>query len=214
MDCGSAVPIPGKFGKYFSGIKSAQAQSGTLRRRNATLDDGHAQLRFRQEILPHMDAAYNMARWIVGSDADAQDVVQEAVLRAFKSFDRWRGGNGRAWLLTIVRNCSYDWRRSNRRQREIAEFDESSHIGDDSTEPGAILDRQLDSAMLHTAITALPAEYREVIVLREFEQLDYKQMADVIGVPIGTVMSRLARARQRLRTALQKENGQQDGEAS
>jgi len=174
------------------------------------LDDASAQLRFRREILPHLDAAYNLARWIVGSDADAQDVVQDAILRAFKSFDRWRGGNAHAWLLTIVRNCSYTCRQNNRRQREIIEFDETSQIGDRSVEPSTMLIRRLDSAVLHAAITELPAEYREVIVLREFEQLEYKQIADVVGVPIGTVMSRLARARERLRVALA--DLQEDGE--
>ena len=172
----------------------------------AALDDVSGKLRFRREVLPHLDAAYNLARWIVGSDSDAQDVVQEAVLRALKSFDQWRGGagNARAWLLTIVRNCSYTRRQSVRRQRDVAEFDESSHIRDDGrTDPGAILLRQLDGARVRDAIASLPEEYREAIVLREFEQLDYKKMAAVMGVPIGTVMSRLSRARERLRSALQ-----------
>lgn len=143
---------------------------------------------------------------MVGGDAD--DVVQEAALRAFKSFDRWRGNNARAWLLTITRNCCCTLMQANGRWAKSIDGD-SEAIASEAIDPGEVLTRQVDIAALQAAVAALPAEFREAIVLREFEQLDYKQIAAVVGVPIGTVMSRLARARERLRAALKttQENG-------
>ena len=148
-----------------------------------------------------MDAAYNLARWLTGSDADAQDVVQNAMLRAFQAFDRFRGGNARAWLLTIVRNASFTWLQKNRAAALATEFDETLHSPASET-PAEILSRDIDRAQLQAAIESLPAEFREAIVLREIEGLSYKEIADVAGVPIGTVMSRLARARAQLQQAL------------
>jgi RNA polymerase sigma-70 factor, ECF subfamily len=156
---------------------------------------------FEQAVLQHMDAAYNLARWLTGSELDAQDVVQTAMLRAFQAFDRFRGGNARAWLLTIVRNSSYTWLKKNRATTLTTEFDEELH-GAVAETPADILSRNLDREKLRAAIEALPAEFREAIVLRELEGMSYKEMADVAGVPLGTVMSRLARARAQLQKTL------------
>src|SRR5947209_19047034 len=153
--------------------------------------------RFEQAVLPHLDAAYNLARWLVRDDADAQDVVQEAALRAFKFFGGFRGGDGRAWLLTIVRNTCYTWLRQNRAQELATPFDEEAHgVGGDN--PETILLENADAQALKQALEELPVEFREVLILRELEGLSYKEIAGVADVPVGTVMSRLARARKRL----------------
>ncbi len=150
-----------------------------------------------------MDAAYNLARWLVANEPDAQDVVQEAFLRAFKFFGGFRGGDGRSWLLRIVRNCFYDWLRQQRRTELETPFDEKVH-GAAATEPApdAALLEKADNELLHQVIEALPVEFREVLVMRELEGLSYKEIADVAETPIGTVMSRLARAREQLRRGL------------
>jgi RNA polymerase sigma-70 factor (ECF subfamily) len=153
-------------------------------------------------LLPHLDAAYNLARWIMGNEADAQDVVQEACVRAIAAADRFRGGDARAWLLTIVRNGCYSaFRRS--RQLRTTEFDEQAHgeaPAQSSPERAALGDEL--TQQVQTAVAALAPEFREAIVLREFEGLSYKEIADVTGAPIGTVMSRLSRARGQLQLAL------------
>jgi len=160
--------------------------------------------RFEQAVLPHLDAAYNLARWLTRNDQDAQDVTQEAFLRAFRFFDGYQGGNLRAWLLTIVRNTCYTWLHLNRPPESAVEFDEEIHSG---TQPGEI-DPELqvlaraDKETLRRALEELPDIFREALVLREIEGLSYKEIADVSSVSIGTVMSRLARARTRLREAL------------
>jgi RNA polymerase sigma-70 factor (ECF subfamily) len=164
-----------------------------------------AAARFQQVALPHMDAAYNLARWLTGSVEDAEDVTQEAFLRAFRFFDTFRGGDARTWLLAIVRNVFYtQWRRS-RSSGASTEFDEEQHsLVDDELphlpgrvdmNPESILSRHDDLRLLDQALQALPVEYREAIVLRELEDLSYKEIAATLDVPIGTVMSRLARAR-------------------
>jgi RNA polymerase sigma-70 factor (ECF subfamily) len=159
--------------------------------------------RFEQCIMPHMDAAYNLARWLAGNDADAQDVVQEACLRAFKFFGGFRGGDGRSWLLRIVRNSFYDWLRQQRRGELATPFDEEVHDAPTgSPAPDAALLEKADKEVMHQAIEALPVEYREVLVMRELEGLAYKEIAEVAELPIGTVMSRLARAREQLRQGL------------
>lgn len=150
-----------------------------------------------------MDAAYNLARWLAGSDPDAQDVVQEAYLRAFRFFPGFRGGNSRSWLLRIVRNVFYDWLKKNRRNDMVtpAEIDMEDLL-EESDGPDASLLAKADHQMLHQAIAELPVEFREILILRELEGFSYKEIADIAEVPIGTVMSRLARARGHLRELL------------
>jgi RNA polymerase sigma-70 factor (ECF subfamily) len=169
------------------------------------LHDAGQLARFEQAILPHLDAAYNLARWLTRRDQDAEDVVQESYLRAFQFFDSFRGGDGRTWLLTIVRNTCYTWLRKNRTPEQTVSFDEEQH-GLTRVEhgPEAHLLRSEDAAVLHAALSELPAEFREVVVLRELEELSYKEIAGVAGIPVGTVMSRLARGRERLQEILNK----------
>jgi RNA polymerase sigma factor (sigma-70 family) len=158
-------------------------------------------VRFEQAVLPHLDAAYNLARWLTRNDADAADVVQESFLRALKFFGGFRGGDTRAWLLTIVRNACYTWLRRNRVHELATSFDEEEHSGE-SDDPETILLEGADREMLGHALEALPVEFREVIILRELEGLSYKKIAGIADVPVGTVMSRLARGRKRLRLSL------------
>lgn len=152
--------------------------------------------------MPHMDAAYNLARWLTSNDADAQDVVQDAFLRAFKFFGGFRGGNSRAWLLRVVRNAFYDWLKRNRGEETKEPFDEELHDTLDEAAPDTLLLEKADHERLHAAIAGLAVEFREILVLRELEGLSYKEISDVAGVPLGTVMSRLARGREHLRSAL------------
>ena len=151
-------------------------------------------------VLPHLDAAYTLARYLTRNDADAQDVVQDAALRAMKYLGGFRGTTGadaRAWFLAIVRNTAYTWLQQQRSRGDsrTTEFNEELHSEDAHTDPVAALD-------LRQALDALPFEFREVIVLRELQGLSYKEISDVTGVPVGTVMSRLSRARKRLQRAL------------
>jgi len=159
--------------------------------------------RFEQTILPHLDAAYNLARWLTGNDHDAKDVAQEALLRAVKFFGSFRGANARAWLLTIVRNTGYTWLKQNRNLHLIDEFDEELHaLEDPGRQPDVLVGRTANLEVLRQAIGQLPIEFREIIILRELEGMAYKDIAEVAGIPIGTVMSRLARARKQLQHAL------------
>jgi RNA polymerase sigma-70 factor, ECF subfamily len=154
-------------------------------------------------VLPHLDAAYNLARWLTRSDADAEDVVQEACVRALRFFGGFRGDDARRWLLAIVRNSSYDFLRRHRPQELTDAFDEEIHTAAEEVQtPEALLLRRADRAMVRQALEALPLAWREVIILRELEGLSYKQIADVAGIKIGTVMSRLARARAQLQRLL------------
>ena len=157
--------------------------------------------RFEQTILVHLGAAYNLARWLTRDDHDAEDVVQEACLRAFRFFDGYHGGNSRAWLLTIVRHTCYTWLQNNRAHELIA-FDEMLDNADPRAGPEEIMLQSVDQSTLRKALEALPVEFREVIILRELEELSYKEIAAIAGVPLGTVMSRLARARKRLQANL------------
>jgi RNA polymerase sigma factor (sigma-70 family) len=154
---------------------------------------------FEEIVLPHMDAAFNYARWLTRNDADAEDVVQDASVRALRFFSSLRSEDARAWLLTIVRNTWY--RRFPRRVEatriHVAE-EEIDDRADASLDPEAQLIQQQTVARVRGALEALPTDFREVLVLRELEGLSYKEIAAVVGVPIGTVMSRLARARERL----------------
>jgi RNA polymerase sigma-70 factor (ECF subfamily) len=158
---------------------------------------------FEQVVLPHLDAAYNLARWLVRNTYDAEDIVQEAYLRAFKFFGGYRGGDARAWVLKIVRNTTYSFLEKNRPASLVEEFDEKIHTTSPE-QPGAdtALLRSADSRMLREALDELPLNYREVLVLRELEGMSYKKIAQVMDVPIGTVMSGLARGRGKLRERL------------
>jgi len=158
---------------------------------------------FEQTVLPHLDAAYNLARWLAGNDHDAQDVAQEASLRAFRFFGNFRGENPRAWLLTIVRNTFYTWLRQNRPPENTVEIDDETLAMEDlSTNVPAVDPQFADADAVRRAIAALPVEFREIVILREMEGFSYKEIADLAGVPIGTVMSRLARARRQLQVRL------------
>ena len=158
---------------------------------------------FEQVVLPHLDAAYNLARWLVRNPHDAEDIVQEAYLRAFKFFGGYQGGDARAWVLKIVRNTSYSFFEKNRPAELAEEFDEKIHTpGNEDTGAEAALLKSADGLMLREALEELPVNFREVLVLRELEGMSYKEIAEVMGVPMGTVMSGLARARAQLRERL------------
>src|SRR5881296_1685633 len=155
---------------------------------------------FEDAILPHLDAAHNLARWLLRNEQDAQDVVQEAYLRAFKSFAGFRGSNGRAWLLTIVRNTSYTLLKKNRAVDLTTTFDEEIHgSGDESASPATILEHAEDAELIRNAMDQLPTEFREIVILRHQQDLSYKEIGEILRIPPGTVMSRLARARGKLK---------------
>ena len=158
---------------------------------------------FEEAALPHLGAAYNLARWLTRNETDAEDVVQEAYLRAFRLFGSFHGGDGRPWLLAIVRNTFYTWMHRNRAPELQTTFDEEIHtVREDQLNPETRLLKKADHELLRQALEELPAEFREVIVLRELEGLSYKQIAEVAEIPVGTVMSRLARSRKRLQQSL------------
>jgi RNA polymerase sigma factor (sigma-70 family) len=163
---------------------------------------GHDKLtRFEQLVLPHWQAAYNLARWLTGQDAD--DVVQEAYLRAFKFFDGFHGEDSRAWLLTIVRRTAYTWLRRNREHELTISLDEELHSLDaELSASDTMLPQIADQELLRQALEALPVIFREVVILHDVEELSYKEIAVIADIPLGTVMSRLARARQRLQQYL------------
>jgi RNA polymerase sigma-70 factor (ECF subfamily) len=159
--------------------------------------------RFEEVALPHLGAAYNLARWLVHNPDDAQDIVQEAFLRAFKFFSGYYGGDSRAWLLTIVRHTCYSWLRKNKSLRLADPIDEKEdELGLDLADPETLLLQSVDVQMVRDALGDLPVEFREVVVMREMENLSYKEIANIVDVPIGTVMSRLARGRKRLQMLL------------
>jgi RNA polymerase sigma-70 factor (ECF subfamily) len=168
-------------------------------------NDDHT--RFADTVMPYLADAYGLARWITGSRADAEDVVQEACLRALRAIGGFAGGNARAWTLTIVRNTAYTWLNKNRPAAIVGVDDleavERKQRGADlsasrTADPEAELIAKADAARLEAAITALPAPFRETLVLRDLQGLDYREIAAITDVPVGTVMSRLARARRRL----------------
>src|SRR6266566_3122207 len=176
-----------------------------------TVDDDERAKLFEQMVLPHLDAAYNLARWLAGNDHDAQDVAQEASLRAFRFFGSFRGENARAWLLSIVRNTFYTWLRKNRPPENTIEVnDETLDIEDASPNAEAVNPQFVDADAVRRAITDLPVEFREIVILREMEGFSYKEIADLAEVPIGTVMSRLARARKLLQKRLTAEFSPRD----
>jgi RNA polymerase sigma-70 factor (ECF subfamily) len=197
-----------------------QTQSSAVRAQQTAESDAARSRRFQQLALPHLDAAYNLARWLCGNPNDADDVVQEAFMRAFRFFDTFRGDSARPWLLAIVRRTWYtEWRRR-ASSHEVVEFDDSM---DDATfdgwsvggdDPQALLIRGEDAKLVHEALAQLPVEYREVLILRELEEMGYREIALVADVPIGTVMSRLARGRRKLAALLTASAEGQSGSGS
>jgi RNA polymerase sigma-70 factor (ECF subfamily) len=167
--------------------------------------------RFVEEVLPHADAAYNLARWLSRSDADARDIVQEAFVRALRYFEGFHGGAARAWLLSIVRNTAYTWLRAKPPAAESRWNLESSGAETEEAEPGEGGDpltevtRQQEGDLVRRAIAQLPIEYREVLILRELEDFSYREIASILDCPIGTVMSRLSRARDALGARIRSE---------
>jgi len=158
---------------------------------------------FEEAVLPHLNAAYNLAHWLTRNGTDAEDVVQEACLRAFKFFGGFHGVDGRSWLLAIVRNTCYTWMQHNRSpELSVPPDDEQHEIESADLNPEALLLQMADSLMVRRALEELPVEFREVLVLRELEEMSYREIAGITDLPLGTVMSRLARGRKRLQLAL------------
>jgi RNA polymerase sigma-70 factor (ECF subfamily) len=154
---------------------------------------------FEEVILPHLNAAYNLARWLTRNEHDAQDVVQEAYLRAFRFFDSYRGGDGKSWLLEVVRNTCFTFQRREKRNATSVAFDEAAHTpGEQMPNAEDAMVKAGKQSILQGCIERLPQVFREVLVLRELEELSYRQIAEIAGLPAGTVMSRLSRARKLL----------------
>jgi RNA polymerase sigma factor (sigma-70 family) len=165
---------------------------------------------FEEIMLPHLDAAHNLAKWLLHNEQDAQDVVQEAYLRAFKSFSGFRGSNGRAWLLTIIRNTAYTFLKKNHAVDLTTTFDEQIHaIDHESISPATVLEQSENAELVTQAMNKLPAEFREILVLRHQEALSYKEISEIAKIPTGTVMSRLARARAKLKEYLTARSSQE-----
>jgi RNA polymerase sigma-70 factor, ECF subfamily len=163
----------------------------------------HHRPNFEQAVLPHLNAAHNLARWLTRNAQDADDVVQEAYLRAFRFFPGFRGGDARAWLLKIVRNTWYTWFHSNRPLHDAAEFDENLAPPDQrAPNPEEAVLQNASDTLVRKALEKLPPSFREVIILRELEGMSYREIANITGMPTGTVMSSLSRARGRLRQVL------------
>ena len=176
------------------------------------MEEQSDQARFAEVFLPHLVDAFRLARWLAGARTDAEDIVQEAAMRAFKAIRGFTGGNARAWVLTIVRNTSYSWLAKNRPQALVLTGDldeqaqrqmqESAESGEVHT-PETALIAKAEAESVKNAVAGLPTPFREVLVLREIHDLDYRAIAEVVQIPIGTVMSRLARARRMVLAALQ-----------
>ena len=185
------------------------------KRRPSSADQTRAK-RFEQVVLPHLDSAYNLARWLTRDEQNAQDVVQEAYLRAYRFFDSFHGDNARPWLLTIVRNTYYTWLKQQHNAALHTAFEEEMpgldaaepSFGDSYAEdPEQILMQHNDRQLITLALEKLPVEFREVLILRELEDLSYKEIARLVDIPVGTVMSRLARGRKLLEETLKKMHG-------
>jgi RNA polymerase sigma-70 factor (ECF subfamily) len=170
----------------------------------AGLADAAKLTRFETTVLVHFDAGYNLARWLTRDEFGAQDAMQNACLRAFRFFDNQHGPNPKAWFMAVVRNASLDWLKDQRRHDLEEPYDDDAHgAGGESPEsPDSAAERESDASWVHDCIAALPREYREVVVLRELEELSYKEISAIVEVPIGTVMSRLARGRDLLQRNL------------
>jgi RNA polymerase sigma-70 factor, ECF subfamily len=162
---------------------------------------------FERTIVPHLDAAYNLARWLVRNRQNAEDVVQEACLRAVRFFGGYQGGDARAWLLRIVRNTAYTFLAKNRPAELAEELNERLYV-DPRPDAETLAIKSMESARLQEALERLPVRFREALILREMEGMSYKQIAEVIGIPMGTVMSSLARARARLKELLAEAPGE------
>jgi RNA polymerase sigma-70 factor, ECF subfamily len=194
-------------------MSSGWLAAARQRQRGAKMADSKAR-RFEQLVMPHLDSAYNLARYLTRNDADAQDVVQEACMRAFKYFDGFDGQYANAWLLKIVRNTCYSWLKENRPSEETLTLDDDlDEIDRDQAamamnarglgrSPEELVGIRRDTERLNRAIEKLLPAYREILILREMDDFSYREIADIVGVPIGTVMSRLARARGLLQAAL------------
>jgi RNA polymerase sigma-70 factor, ECF subfamily len=166
------------------------------------IEDPDAARNFDDVVLPHLDAAYRLARWLMANEHDAEDVVQEASLRAFRYFRTFAGGNGRAWFLRIVRNICYGWH-GQKVQLPTDVFDEEQHSGAQlATDPEELMLHAANVEMIEHALREMPGRFRELLVLRELEDLSYQELADVLGIPMGTVMSGLSRARHAFRREL------------
>lgn len=167
------------------------------------MSDSARSRQFERTALPHLDAAHNLARWLTRNEQDAEDVVQDAFLRAFMYFDSFRGDNARPWLLSIVRRTCYSWLAANRPRELVAGLDEdaidarAASAGEDSGPEAALL-REASAQTVNEMIARLPPQFREVVILRELEECSYREIAEIAGIPIGTVMSRLSRARELL----------------
>ena len=159
--------------------------------------------RFEALFLPHLDAAYNLARWLSHSHQDGEDIVQEAFLRAYRFFDGFRGDNGRAWLLAIVRNTAMSWLEEGRGSVSTREYDADRHAESHADGPESLLARKDERGQVNAALARLPVEFREVLILREMEDLSYRDIAQIAAIPIGTVMSRLSRARKEFAALLE-----------
>jgi RNA polymerase sigma factor (sigma-70 family) len=167
------------------------------------MDEHNCPGAFEQLVLPHLDAAYNLARWLTRNQQDAEDVVQEAYLRAFRFFSGFRGGDARAWFMRIVRNTCFTWLHTNRPLRDTTEFDENLLQPDSSVpNPEEVVLQNESGTLMRKALEKLPPNFREVLVLRELQGMSYREIADITGLPTGTVMSSLSRARGRLRQVL------------
>lgn len=185
------------------GIRACPVSHGRTRSERKVVREQSTLIRFEQAVLPHLPAAYNLARWLTRNDQDAEDMVQEAYIRAFKYFTSFRGGDSRVWLLTIVRNTCYTWLQQQRAHELTTSFDEELHsAASDTLNPEQLLLQSVDTQVLREALEELPVEFREVVILRELEGFSYKEITAIVSIPLGTVMSRLARARKRLQQGL------------
>jgi RNA polymerase sigma factor (sigma-70 family) len=201
------------FTNYWQNVAAMKSEKPLLRLASSATQGGLSGLddnaRFADVVMPHIDDAYRLAHWLTGNSTDAEDVVQDASLRAFRAIRGYAGGSARAWLLSIVRNTAYSWLRKNRPTAvvtvddlEAVELALANPSEPDAETPETTLLAQIDAEQLRAAIAALPAPFRETLVLRDIEGLDYREIAQTTEVPIGTVMSRLARARRRLTETL------------
>jgi RNA polymerase sigma factor (sigma-70 family) len=186
---------------------TARALSALPRVTNVrTMDPARKIALFEQTVIPHLNAAYNLSRWLTRDSQDAEDIVQQSYLKAFRSFETFQGNNideARAWLLTVVRNTCFTWLRK-KGDLPLTEFDEQMHSAGELTPDGeSILLNRAALSSLKGCVEALPTEFREVIVLRELQELSYKEISGIVRVPVGTVMSRLARARKRLQGCME-----------
>ena len=192
--------------KNKSGLQTVPTYEYTDREKGLDVLNAEDRARFEQMVLPHFDAAFNLAVWILSSRSDAEEVTQDAMLRALRFFAGFYGGDVRAWLLQIVRNACYTWLEKNRRMKMADQFDEELHMQSSAT-PESIAIAGDDRERLARALETIPVRFREVIVLRELGGCSYQEIAALTAIPIGTVMSSLSRARRQLHSALAKDAG-------